>query len=92
MFLYYLNPEKNYLCHKQVILCGRGTKQVHEVESYQYVNEQWYPKRVKYGSQRPNEKQTRFNDFTILHIDETADFTESVFDVDEVEELHKKLQ
>jgi hypothetical protein len=92
IFLYYLNPEKDYLCHKQVILWGHGLKQVHEVESYQYVNEQWYPKRINYGSQRPNQTRIKFDDFTILHIDETADFTESVFDVSAVEELYKVLQ
>ncbi len=92
IFLYYLNPEKNYLCHKQVILWGRGTKQVHEVESYQYVNGQWYPKRVKYGSQSSNQTRPRFDDFTMIYIDEKADFTESVFDVSAVEALYKTLR
>ena len=92
IFLYYLNPEKDYLCHKQVILWGHGSKQVYEVESYQYVKERWYPRRIKYGSQGPDQTRPRFDDFTILYIDEAADFTETVFDVSAVEALYKANQ
>ena len=90
IFLYYLNPSKNYLCHKKVIKWGRGSKQVHEIEEYQQVNGRWYPKKIRYGSQKSSDKKIEYDDYKMFFIDERCDFSDDLFNISYVEKLSKQ--
>ena len=92
IFLYYLNPQKDYLCHKKVISWGHGSKQVYEVERYQQKNQKWYPQRIKYSGQQEGQDQLEDRECLLIHIDDAVDLPAGVFDVEAIEQLSKALQ
>ena len=92
IFTYYLNPEKDYLCHKYVIQWANSHTQVYEVEKYQQVNGLWYPRKVKYGSCGSKDEELEFDDYYVLFIDESPDFGDEVFVGTYVESLYEKYK
>ncbi len=90
IFWFYLNPEKDYLCHKEVIEWGGGSTQVSQIEKYQQVNGLWYPLKVKHGSKMSGDKELDFHERSVFFIDETPQFGDEVFDGQYVEELYEK--
>jgi hypothetical protein len=92
IFLYYLNPAKDYLCHKEVIKWGHGSIQVHEIEEYQHINGLWYPRKVRFGSQQSEEDTLKFDEYKMFFIDKSCNFSDNTFDVDYVEQLSKQKQ
>jgi hypothetical protein len=87
IFLYYLDPEKDFLCHKQVIKWGAGHQQIHEVETYQQVNGKWYPRQINYGIQEKGQSDVRLTECLIFYIDEVNDLPAGLFDIQALERM-----
>ena len=92
VFTYYLNPEKDYLCHKDVIEWAGSHTQVHEVEEYQQVNGLWYPRKIRFGSSNKKDEELKFDSRSILFIDESPEFDDEMFDGTYVESLYEKYK